>query len=1480
MFPLKKVTLNFENAFFTKYTLDACKDLSLPIIDLDHFNIVFFDDANWPIIQLPEDFSISVPLLQPAKKDYQHLSLPSQVVYFTNEKLSSKVCSPALNSSVNPNSVDRKSEHTETGGHAGKKVVGVVPTDETRDKNHQDNFSTTSLPENDTRNDFSEPLIKRIAFDTNQKHKLGQSKIQEKISNCGRHLKGSTRDLLNNVLDKYQNIYSTSKFQIGDFSGFRASINVKEDATAVQRERRISAHYSEGVRTTMEELTQSGVFALSEEGQNIYCCNLNVVPKPASKSDVRSSSKADKHIIKMKAKENQTDKPTSFRATFDLKSLNAISVNNGRLQLPTVDETRIFVRDKLCSVLDLSNQFWSIRLDDESKKFTNFYYNGKIYWHCRMPMGFVNAPYIASKAMQYTFSDGVFEKFLRIRGLTSKDVPYKSYSEFLIVYLDDIVCGTHTSGRDASFDKFKLHSICLDAILFALEQSGWIIGLEKCEFMTQDFVFLGQRFNTVENSTGLESSRIKAILEWRSPRSIAETESRLSVLSYFSSKIPGLRLIALPLIAVIRSGVFKWGLFEEQAFQNLKFLIALQIKNFNFNPDYKLVLTNDASKVAISSCLFQLNPNSSQLELLDTQTKLLSAAERSYSPVQREAMALFYGLAKAETFIRNSNAETLVLSDASSIQWIMRTKQHNSRAYEQMLMLSSLPNVNLFYTNGKSLLLVDVLTRQFQDVFLKNNAALSPIQASFIPPLGKHKIPNLTKLSNEKLVDFMLSEPQTELIDVYDKKELYHQNVHESHVTSHELGVANEQQLFSALKLGFSCPETLNLPVFRDILKSQKSLSKSAQDYIIRNHNLRKLKNKIEQLDIDPKLFAQYLQKYRSPELMNLSSNPGEKHSTSGEAKSSINNASLATENSENSLPPTVNNSSFLASSVEDDLTKCTCDHCSDLANKIVLNHNLCEVLYKNTLLSQFVNSSLNLLPGLQNQVVNNLLYSRRSASCPKARVKYDLIIFVHICAALESFKINAISHTLGSESPEKLATVIPVAVQDSPIVDCQLKETDLIFTLKRTISLAPMEIFYIDVFLKLFCTTNYCFKDVPDTIFMGKLGQFDNFVSVTGGNLLNTSNNTLIFSEGKEIFRISFENEDSKPIIIKTEMAVIDRKEKMNDELKISQSVNTLSSLFAFLVDTYVLKTGKVASKTLAQHVDNLCEAAEIPKTAHMPITRNASRCFLTRQTKLLSTLLLGQNLAKNFGILSPDVLLKDQQLDYGPIFDQLKDNNSIAHDQFTLRDGILFKKHVIYGRPALQLALSKSLAKEVVTRLHNFKDFHVSAGKLISLFRQSFYCPDIKKIVKACQTNCLTCCFFKRMHKAKISGSSRNFPEARPGEHLYTDISYMNQSTHGNKYLMIIVDSASSYVCAYPMKQLDDKSTSQQLQKYLSHFPAPAYITSDGGPEFDKNFLDLATRQGILLRTSVPRRSQPQGQAEKAIRDFRNLLVKTSPP
>ena len=69
------------------------------------------------------------------------------------------------------------------------------------------------------------------------------------------------------------------------------------------------------------------------------------------------------------------------------------------------------------------------------------------------------------------------------------------------------------------------------------------------------------------------------------------------------------------------------------------------------------------------------------------------------------------------------------------------------------------------------------MSRQFQDIYLKNNNELSEQISKLIPPLQNLNIKNLTKLSSEHLTDYLLRFPRQEVIDVFSKKYKYHQDV-------------------------------------------------------------------------------------------------------------------------------------------------------------------------------------------------------------------------------------------------------------------------------------------------------------------------------------------------------------------------------------------------------------------------------------------------------------------------------------------------------------------------------------------------------------------------------------------------------------------------------------------------------------------------------------------------------------------------------
>ena len=158
----------------------------------------------------------------------------------------------------------------------------------------------------------------------------------------------------------------------------------------------------------------------------------------------------------------------------------------------------------------------------------------------------------------------------------------------------------------------------------------------------------------------------------------------MSCLSYYSKFIPALRLIALPIYQCIKSDKFTWGKMEAEAFKNIKFIISLLITLSHHDPEKILLITTDASQVGMNASYFNFTPETGELVLIDTQTRLFSKSELNYAPVTKESRAFMFGLAHGESLIRNNTRETWVLSDCNSIQHISRNKNFNSRQYTEV----------------------------------------------------------------------------------------------------------------------------------------------------------------------------------------------------------------------------------------------------------------------------------------------------------------------------------------------------------------------------------------------------------------------------------------------------------------------------------------------------------------------------------------------------------------------------------------------------------------------------------------------------------------------------------------------------------------------------------------------------------------------------------------------------------------------------
>ena len=89
-------------------------------------------------------------------------------------------------------------------------------------------------------------------------------------------------------------------------------------------------------------------------------------------------------------------------------------------------------------------------------------------------------------------------------------------------------------------------------------------------------------------------------------------------------------------------------------------------------PSDHLVLSTDASNNAIGFGAFKFDPDTFQLQLAMTDSKLLNQADRNKSTITKEVISLLYCLHSMEYQIRQSEHKVILLSDAQSISQIQR----------------------------------------------------------------------------------------------------------------------------------------------------------------------------------------------------------------------------------------------------------------------------------------------------------------------------------------------------------------------------------------------------------------------------------------------------------------------------------------------------------------------------------------------------------------------------------------------------------------------------------------------------------------------------------------------------------------------------------------------------------------------------------------------------------------------------------------
>jgi len=247
------------------------------------------------------------------------------------------------------------------------------------------------------------------------------------------------------------------------------------------------------------------------------------------------------------------------------RALNKVTVPNW-YPLPLMQELQDRVQGaQWFTKMDLKNGFHLIRIWEGDEWKMAFRTRYRLYEFQVMPFGLTNAPSTFQDMMNHVFSDML--------------------DTGLLAYMDDILVYAKT--QEEYDEKVK-------EVLTRLTENRLAVSPDKCVWRVQDVEFLGY----IIGREGIKMSRekVEAVLSWRTPESLADTQSFLGFANFYRRFIQDYSRIAHPLTELTkREGKnWAWNKEAEAAFRELKHRFTTAPILAHFNGEKPVIIETDA----------------------------------------------------------------------------------------------------------------------------------------------------------------------------------------------------------------------------------------------------------------------------------------------------------------------------------------------------------------------------------------------------------------------------------------------------------------------------------------------------------------------------------------------------------------------------------------------------------------------------------------------------------------------------------------------------------------------------------------------------------------------------------------------------------------------------------------------------------------------------------------------------------------------
>lgn len=254
------------------------------------------------------------------------------------------------------------------------------------------------------------------------------------------------------------------------------------------------------------------------------------------------------------------------------------------------------------------------------------------------------------------------------------------------------------------------HDLAFINMLETCRQNNVGLNSEKLQFKKDKVKFFGHTLTP----QGLQPAedKLKAIQDIKTPTTSTELLTVLGMINYLNRFSVKLAEHTAPLRKLTKKGIhFRWEAHHQAALDKIKEELskAKIISFYDPNPATTTILQCDASQIGLGAWIRQID-NSGNDKIVAMASRALNDTEKRYSNIERECLAVVFGLEKFEYYLYGR--EVIVETDHSPLEQIFKKNIAEAPARLQRLLLRCLKfDVKVQYKPGKSIPVAGALSR-------------------------------------------------------------------------------------------------------------------------------------------------------------------------------------------------------------------------------------------------------------------------------------------------------------------------------------------------------------------------------------------------------------------------------------------------------------------------------------------------------------------------------------------------------------------------------------------------------------------------------------------------------------------------------------------------------------------------------------------------------------------------------------------------